>query len=124
MDASYTPAIDSAESIKSMVVDRWHYRMLNDKQRNVQYKSSITRAICAIRATAADTDLPVTVLDIGGGTGILSMYAALAGADHVYCCEMSPPLAEVARRCITDNGLSGRITVISKHSTDLQVLCC
>lgn len=63
----------------------------------------------------------VTALDIGGGTGLLSMFAAAAGARHVYCCEMNPHLADIARKCIATNGFTDRITVIAKHSKDIQV---
>ena len=45
------------------------------------------------------------------GTGILSMFAADAGADHVYSCEM----AEIAYDCIDiirENNLQNKITVL------------
>ena len=45
------------------------------------------------------------------GTGILSMFAADAGADHVYSCEM----AEIAYDCIDivrENNLQDKITVL------------
>lgn len=51
------------------------------------------------------------VLDVGCGTGILSMMAARAGAKHVYAVEMSD-MAHTARRIIGKNGLSDKITVI------------
>lgn len=37
------------------------------------------------------------VLDIGCGTGLLSMLAARAGAEEVYGCELYEPLAQIAR---------------------------
>lgn len=37
------------------------------------------------------------VLDIGTGTGLLSMLAVRAGAAEVYGCELYAPLAEIAR---------------------------
>lgn len=49
--------------------------MLNDKRRNEVYLNSIRDAIL-IKPGA-------TVLDIGGGTGILSIYAAQSGASKV-----------------------------------------
>lgn len=71
---------ESVENMKALVVDQWHYRMLNDKERNVAYDHAIRRALM-LRPGAV-------VLDIGGGTGLLSMFAARAGARHVYCCEV------------------------------------
>ena len=51
------------------------------------------------------------VLDIGAGTGILSMFAARAGAKHVYAIEFAE-IAIFAREIIKKNGLEDKITVI------------
>jgi hypothetical protein len=72
--------LESLENMKALVADQWHYRMLNDQARNEAYDRAIRRALL-LRPGAV-------VLDIGGGTGLLSMFAARAGARHVYCCEV------------------------------------
>jgi type I protein arginine methyltransferase len=51
------------------------------------------------------------VLDIGCGTGILSIFAARAGAKHVYAIE-NAEIAHYATEIIKRNGLSDKITVI------------
>lgn len=51
------------------------------------------------------------VLDIGAGTGILSIFAARAGAKHVYAVE-NAEIAFFAREIIKNNGLSDKITVL------------
>ncbi|XP_073154470.1 probable histone-arginine methyltransferase 1.3 [Henckelia pumila] len=52
------------------------------------------------------------VVDVGAGSGILSLFAAQAGARHVYAVEASE-MAEYARKLIAGNPLlSQRITVI------------
>lgn len=51
------------------------------------------------------------VLDVGCGTSILSMFAAKAGARHVYAVDASS-MADKARAIVEENGLSDRITVI------------
>ena len=51
------------------------------------------------------------VLDVGCGTGILSLFAAKAGAAHVYGVECSA-IAEQAEEVVRDNGFSNRVTII------------
>jgi type I protein arginine methyltransferase len=50
-----------------------------------------------------------TVLDVGCGTGILSLFAARAGAKHVYAVDASD-IAEKARKIVQANGLQETIT--------------
>jgi SAM-dependent methyltransferase len=57
------------------------------------------------------------VLDIGAGTGILSIFAAQAGARAVYAVERSP-VARFARQIVADNGLTGRVTVFQGEMED------
>ena len=47
--------------------------------------------------------------------------AARAGAQTITTCEMSRPLAEVARKVIEKNGFADRIRVINKKSTQLKL---
>jgi predicted RNA methylase len=89
--------------------------MLNDVARNAAYCAAITKAVRAI----CDLHGRCVVLDIGGGTGLLSMYAVRAGADEVYCCETSVALAEIALECVERNGMSEQIRILTKHSTEL-----
>jgi len=60
------------------------------------------------------------VLDIGCGTGILSMFAAQAGAKHVYAVDMSD-IADTAREIVRANGLSDVITVIKGNIEELEL---
>jgi predicted RNA methylase len=60
------------------------------------------------------------VLDVGCGTGILSMMAARAGAKHVYAVEMSS-MADIAVKVIANNELKKKITVINKKIEDVTL---
>lgn len=92
-------------------IPRWHFAMLNDMERNLKLKQAIQ-----------NTDLKnKTVLDIGTGTGFLSMLAVQQGASHVFTCEANPRVAAMARRIIHQNGFEDKITVINKFSTDLII---
>ena len=89
----------------------WHFRMMNDRARNQAYDGAIRRAIG-----------PTTqVLEIGTGSGLLSMMAARAGAKLVTTCEQVETIAEAAADIVRRNGFDGRIKVIPKRSTQLVV---
>jgi len=60
--------------------------MLHDVERNQMYYQAIKLAVSAIHARGQKC----RVLDIGTGTGLLSMMAANAGADVISAIEVSP----------------------------------
>ena len=60
------------------------------------------------------------VLDIGAGTGILSIFAARAGAKHVYAIEFAE-IAIFAREIIKKNGLQDKITVIKGKMEEINL---
>ncbi|KAK7412937.1 hypothetical protein VNO78_04716 [Psophocarpus tetragonolobus] len=61
------------------------------------------------------------VVDVGAGSGILSLFAAQAGAKHVYAVEASE-MAEYARKLIVGNPILGqRITVIKGKVEDVEL---
>lgn len=99
--------------------------MLHDHERNIQYEKAIIKTI-RILAKSMKT---IHVLDIGTGTGLLSMMAARAlnGTNDSSCslritaCEVFTPMAKIAQKCIEQNGLSDRIHVIEKRSTELDL---
>lgn len=60
------------------------------------------------------------VMDIGAGTGILSIFAARAGAKHVYAIEFAE-IAIFAREIIKRNGLEDKITVIKGKMEEITL---
>lgn len=50
-------------------------------------------------------------MDIGCGTGILSIFAARAGAKHVYGIEFAD-IADYAREIVKVNNLTDKVTII------------
>jgi type II protein arginine methyltransferase len=95
--------------MEEITIQEWHLLMLNNQVRNVAFYR-------ALLAKVKPGDL---VLDVGTGTGLLSMMAARVGADHVYTCEVNSLMYKKALEIIDRNGLSDRITVFNKLSFDL-----
>lgn len=100
--------------LSAEMVPFWHIPMLNDVRRNDAFEAAIVAAL-------AETGPDARVLDIGTGSGLLSMMAARAGAQSVTACEMVPIIADMARQIIADNGYADRITVHTAPSTELRV---
>ena len=59
-------------------------------------------------------------MDIGAGTGILSIFAAKAGAKHVYAIEFAE-IATFAREIIKRNNLQHKITVIKGKMEEIDL---
>ncbi|NXC06367.1 ANM7 methyltransferase, partial [Orthonyx spaldingii] len=91
--------------------------MLHDKDRNVKYYQGIRAAVSRVKERGEKA----IVLDIGTGTGLLSMMAAEAGADFCYAIEVFKPMANAAVKIVEKNGFSDKIKVINKHSTEVTV---
>lgn len=72
-----------------------HEEMLKDQQRTLAYQR-------AIEGNPEDFKDKI-VLDIGCGTGILSIFAARAGAKHVYAVD-NAEVALFAREIVKQNG--------------------
>ncbi|HSX57262.1 MAG TPA: 50S ribosomal protein L11 methyltransferase [Sphingomonas sp.] len=105
-----TEARTIARHVIATDVPSWHFVIVTDLARNLAYDEALQRAVKP----------GSRVLEIGTGSGLLAMMAARAGAAHVYTCEMEPAVAIAAREVIARNGFSDRITVISKHSKDVD----
>ena len=56
-----------------------HRLMLSDQPRTETYRQAIYAAVAHVKATGASV---VRVLDVGAGTGVLSMFAAAAAAEE------------------------------------------
>lgn len=97
-------------AITSEVVP-WHFPMMNDTVRNDAYEKALKTAL----------QKGGVVLDIGSGSGLLSMMAARHGATKVTTVEEVSMVAEKAKVIIKRNGFADQIKVINKLSTDLVV---
>jgi protein arginine N-methyltransferase 1 len=79
----------------------YHFNMLRDQQRMAPFRE-------AIDLTVPDGGV---VLELGGGTGVLSWFAAQK-ARRVYCVERNPALARAAQSFLANNSNGNRVSVI------------
>ncbi|QDZ17548.1 S-adenosyl-L-methionine-dependent methyltransferase [Chloropicon primus] len=100
-------------------IPSWHYDMLLDSQRNDTYERAIKNAIESKRAFG-ETD--ILALDVGAGSGLLSMLAARAGADKVVSVEMSQHMCDVGEECVVMNGFASKILFLNRDARRMDVL--
>lgn len=80
-----------------------HEEMIKDRVRTETYRAAILQHRNAIQGKV--------VVDVGCGTGILSIFCALAGARKVYAVDASD-IAVQATEVVKANNLSDKITVL------------
>lgn len=102
------------------IVPRWHYDMILDTERNAAYNEAIKKAVDSKRF--ARSDAAVHCIDMGAGSGLLSMMAARAGADYVYAAEMNSHMCDVAEECTIMNGFLDKILVLDRDVRRMDVL--
>lgn len=111
IESGHEGAQRNLRSLQAQQVPAWHFPMLADTERNRAYDRVLRNQV-----QAGDR-----VLDIGTGSGLLSMMAARAGAAEVIACEREADIAAVARKIIEQNGYSDRIKVYDMDSRRLRL---
>ncbi|MCX7193205.1 MAG: methyltransferase domain-containing protein [Proteobacteria bacterium] len=85
----------------------YHHNMLADPARMEAFREAIAIAVPA----------GSNVLDLGGGTGVLSFFAAQR-ASRVWCVERNPELVQAAGRLLSINPGAERVEVIQADAFD------
>jgi len=68
VDHQFLKAQENLDNACSTLVERWHFRMLNDTVRNSAFQQAISRIIHDLMKERVNS---LFVLDIGTGSGIL-----------------------------------------------------
>ncbi|XP_024591953.1 protein arginine N-methyltransferase 9 [Neophocaena asiaeorientalis asiaeorientalis] len=112
LNPDFSDAKENFYRVANWLVERWHFLMLNDTRRNMIYNAAIQKAVrLGFRS----------VLDIGAGTGILSMFAKKAGAHLVYACELSKTMYELACDVVAANEMEAGIKLLHMKSLDIEI---
>ncbi|XP_038055688.1 protein arginine N-methyltransferase 9-like isoform X2 [Patiria miniata] len=112
IDPGFAGAQKNLSNIVGSPFQGWHFPMLNDKKRNVGYQTAIAKAV---------TQGHDRVLDIGSGTGLLSVFAVNAGAKSVFACEESQDMVRLSHDVLAANQMQDRVQLLHKLSTDMKV---
>jgi protein arginine N-methyltransferase 1 len=97
LDTEYYDSYDSIEV---------HNLMLRDEPRLNLYKEAIM--------SSKELFKDKIVLDVGSGTGILSLFSCKAGAKHVYAIEASKGISLLSKKIVKKNNLESKITCINE----------
>ncbi|XP_046889130.1 protein arginine N-methyltransferase 8-B [Hypomesus transpacificus] len=89
-----------------------HEEMLKDEVRTLTYRNAMYHNKHVFKDKV--------VLDVGSGTGILAMFAAKAGAKHVYGIECSS-ISEYSERIIKSNHLDSVITIFNGKVEEVEL---
>ena len=80
--------------------------MLQDRGRMTAYRNAILQNASCFEGKV--------VLDVGAGSGVLSIWAAMAGAKRVYAVEATS-MAQHARRLVQQNGVQDVVVVLEGY---------
>ncbi|CAH8328912.1 unnamed protein product [Eruca vesicaria subsp. sativa] len=89
-----------------------HEEMIKDRARTETYREAIMRHQSLIQDKV--------VVDVGCGTGILSIFCAQAGAKRVYAVDASD-IAVQAKEVVKANGLSDKVIVLHGRVEDVEI---
>lgn len=117
MEAEPLSELDTKKTAKDYYFDSYshfgiHEEMLKDFVRTDTYRKSMMQNQHLFEGK--------TVLDIGCGTGILSMFAAKAGAAKVFGIDCAD-IADIAVEIIEENGFSDTITIIKGKVEEIEL---
>eukprot|EP00929_Paragymnodinium_shiwhaense_P090694 TRINITY_DN50846_c0_g1_i1.p1 TRINITY_DN50846_c0_g1~~TRINITY_DN50846_c0_g1_i1.p1 ORF type:complete len:1074 (+),score=147.12 TRINITY_DN50846_c0_g1_i1:14-3235(+) len=135
------------DCLKTAVLHRWHFLMLNDEGRNLPFRDAIQDAVSHLSSRAEIREAGgIVALDIGTGTGLLSLVCAqcnttsagepgssMGAIREIHACELNPVMCHIAREIIAANSARSRkatdggqtpgelIRLHSLASSDLQL---
>lgn len=109
-------SLQNLENVCNELVERWHFRMLNDDIRNDRYQKAIGNAIGINECRNPN----FRVLDIGTGTGLLAIYAAQEGCKSIVAVDDCPQMAMIARHVFETTSYCEQIDLLDIYSTFLM----
>ncbi|KAJ8927099.1 hypothetical protein NQ314_020371 [Rhamnusium bicolor] len=109
MDNNCLPAERNLTHVKWLQMPRWHFRMLNDIRRNTAYDKAITDTISKGYNS---------VVDVGSGCGLLSLFASRDPNTKVDAIEENKTLAKMSVKVYEENDVKN-VSVVNVNSSEL-----
>lgn len=111
-------AADVFDVINKQDVPCYFPHMLCDRDRDVKMEEAIAGCIKSFKEQQGRSP---RVLDVGAGTGVLSIYAAMHGASEVAAIEGNHSRAAIARKNVRKHSLCDKITVVCTISSGFRL---
>lgn len=108
----YLPAEKNLLHVMWDQIPRWHFRMLNDKERNIAYEKAITSTLMAGYKH---------VIDIGAGCGLLSLIASRDPEAIIYAYEENKSLYKICSNILKQNKTTN-VNLVNCYSTEIKGL--
>jgi len=102
-----TSPVENPNLLGQFIPLHYHYQMLLDQARMQGFKAAIERIVPA----------GGTVLELGGGTGVLSFFASSRAA-QVYCVERNPQMVQAAKSFLAMNSCAEIVEVIEADAME------
>ena len=96
-----------SQTLGQFIPVQYHYNMLMDRARMTGFRAALDYVVKP----------GANVLELGGGTGVLSFFAA-KHAKHVWCVERNPALVATARRMLALNPNGHKVEVVHADAFD------
>jgi hypothetical protein len=115
-------ALESYENLLNLSIERWHYRMLNDKVRNGAYSRAIRKKLEIFK----ERNSGVKIFDVGTGTGLLSALCLDQKIDldmdnfKLFACEQSELFFKISETFLSSFNMNRHLKIFNKHSSDLK----
>jgi predicted RNA methylase len=98
---------DDSRYLGQFIPVQYHHNMLMDDNRMGNFKAAIDHVVKP----------GAKVLELGGGTGVLSWFAA-ARAEKVWCVEFNPAMVAEAQRLLAQNANGDKVEVVRADAFD------
>lgn len=103
-------AYESWENSLNSLIDRWHYRMINDRIRNKAYFDAIHKRL--------ELNSNIKLIDIGSGTGLLAAQSLTKFKPQVYACEMNSFFQDISEQLLISE--KSCFKLLRNHSNEIS----